>query len=52
MLIVIHGSPAFQALVIHPKGEPKQEVCGQLLIAMEESASSAHTLWGLEYLLP
>ena len=47
MLIVIHGSPAFQAL-IQPEGEPKQEVCGQLLTAMEESTNSAYTPWGLE----
>lgn len=48
MLIVIHASPAFQALVIQPEGEPKQKVCGQLLTAMEESTSSAHTPWELE----
>lgn len=48
MFIVIHGSPAFQALVSQPEGEPKQEVRGKLLTAMEESTSSAHTPWGLE----
>lgn len=49
MLIVIHGSPTFRGLVIQPEGEPKKEVCRQWLTAMEESASSAHTPWGLEY---
>lgn len=48
MLIVIHGSPAFQGLVFQPEGEPKKEVCGQWLTSMEESASSAHTPWGME----
>lgn len=47
MVIVIHGSPAFQGLVIQPEGDPKPEVCGQLLTAMEESTSSAHTPRGL-----
>lgn len=48
MLIVIHGSPAFQALAIQPEGEPKHKVCGQLLTAMEECTSSANNPWGLE----
>lgn len=43
MLVVIHGSPVFQALVLQPEGEPKREVCGQLLTAVEEGTSSAHT---------
>lgn len=48
MLIVIHGFPAFQALVAQPEQEPKHKVLGQALTAVEERPNSAYTPWGLQ----